>query len=178
MDRGDGGGAAVDLFQTLIPHPSSLIPDPGSLIPNRESRISGTEAARSFAVAKKLEDLPIYPKAVEFCSVVTALLERPAFGRNRKLREQIDDANDSILSNMSEGFEQPTDRAMKKYLFDAKGSAAEVLIRLGRARRKGCITSNEFLRCKSMGDELSRMLGGWIKYLAQCDWKDRGRHGL
>jgi hypothetical protein len=20
------------------------------------------------------------------------------------------------------------------------------------------------------------MLGGWIKHLARCDWKDRGRH--
>jgi hypothetical protein len=27
-----------------------------------------------------------------------------------------------------------------------------------------------------MGEELMRMLGGWIAYLARCDWKDRGRH--
>jgi four helix bundle protein len=126
-------------------------------------------------MARKLKELPIYPKAVDFCSAVTALLDRPAFGRNRRLHDQIDSANDSILSNMSEGFEQPTDKAMEKYLFDAKGSAAEVLIRLETARRKGFITSDEFTRCKTMGDELLPMLGGWIKYLARCDWKDRGR---
>jgi four helix bundle protein len=79
---------------------------------------------------------------------------------------------------MSEGFEQPTDKAMEKYLFDAKASAAEVLVRLGTARRKGWITSDEFARCKNMGDEVRRMLGGWIKYLAQCDWKDRGRRRI
>jgi hypothetical protein len=28
------------------------------------------------------------------------------------------------------------------------------------------------------GEEVGRMLGGWIKYLARCDFKDRGRHGL
>jgi four helix bundle protein len=127
-------------------------------------------------MTRKLEELPIHRKAVEFCSSVTALLDRPAFGRNRKLHDQIDSANDSILSNMSEGFEQPTDRAVEKYLFDAKGSAAEVLARLETAQRKGCMTSEELARCKAMGGELLGMLGGWIKYLARCDWKDRGRH--
>jgi four helix bundle protein len=127
-------------------------------------------------MANKLEELPIYPKAVEFCSAVTALLERPTFGRNRELRDQIDGANDSILSNMSEGFEQSTDKALEKYLFVAKGSAAEVLTRLATAQRKGYITHHDLLRSKAMGDELLRMLGGRIKYLAQCDWKDRGRH--
>ena len=28
-----------------------------------------------------------------------------------------------------------------------------------------------------MGEELQRMLGGWIEYLARSNWKDRGRHG-
>src|SRR2546428_5033635 len=71
-------------------------------------------------MARKLEELPIHRNAVEFCCAVTALLDRPAFGRNRKLRDQIDSANDSILSNMSEGFEQPTDEAVEKYLFERK----------------------------------------------------------
>ena len=89
------------------------------------------------AMARKLEELPIHRNAVEFCCEVTALLDRPAFGRNRKLRDQIDSANDSILSNMSEGFEQPTDKAVEKYLFDAKGSAAEVLACLETAISPG-----------------------------------------
>jgi four helix bundle protein len=129
-------------------------------------------------MARSLEELPIYPKAVEFCVAVTALLDRPGFRKNCKLRDQIDNANDSILSNMSEGFEQPTDKAVEKYLFVAKGSAAEVLTRMATAQRKGCISAEEFARCKTMGDELQRMLGGWIKYLARCDWKDRGRRTI
>jgi four helix bundle protein len=127
-------------------------------------------------MAKKLEELPVYSKALEFSVAVTALLSRPAFGKNRNLRDQIDDANDSILSNMSEGFEQPTDKAVAKYLFDAKGSAAEVLTRLATAQRKGYITLDEYRSCQTTGEAVQRMLAGWIKYLAQCDWKDRGRH--
>ena len=97
-------------------------------------------------MANKLEKLPIYPKAVAFSVAVTALLDRPAFGKNYKLRDRIDGANDSILSNMAEGFEQPTDKAVEKFLFVAKGSAAEVLTHLGTARRKGFVTAEAFVR--------------------------------
>ena len=126
-------------------------------------------------MARKLEELPVHSKALEFSVAVTALLDRPAFGKNCRLRDQIDDANESILSNMAEGFEQPTDKAVVKYLFDSKGSAAEVLTRLAAAQRKGYITLDEYRKCRTLGEEVQRMLGGWIKYLAQCDWKDRGR---
>jgi four helix bundle protein len=127
------------------------------------------------AMANKLEELPIYPKANEFWTAVNALLQLPALGRNRKLHQQIEEANDSVLANMAEGFQQPTDKALEKYLFVAKGSVAEVLSRLMTARRKGYISARDHEGCRTMGDELLRMLGGWIAYLARCDWKDRGR---
>ena len=125
-------------------------------------------------MANRLEELPIYSKANEFWAEANAL-QVPAVGGNRKLREQIEEANDSVLANLSEGFEQPTDKALENYLFHAKGSVAEVLSRLLSARRKGCISAQDHLRCRRMGDELLRILGGWIAYLARCDWKDRGR---
>ncbi len=129
-------------------------------------------------MANKLEELPIHTKALEFCAAVTAILERPAFGRNHKLRQQIVGAVDSIPSNMSEGFEQPTDAALEKYLFYAKGSVAEVLSRLTSAQRRNWLTLEELAPIQAMGEELGKMLGGWIRYLARCGWKDRGRHDL
>lgn len=83
-----------------------------------------------------------------------------------------------MLANMEEGFEQPTDRALEKYLFNSKGSVAEVVGRLRSACRRGYITEDEFARCAAMGREIQAMLGGWIRYLARCDWKDRGRYNL
>jgi four helix bundle protein len=130
------------------------------------------------AMARKLDELPVYHKAEAFEAAVTALLDRPAFGRNQRLRDQISAAIDSVLANMSEGFEQPTDRAMEKYLYTAKGSAAEVCRRLQSAHRRRYITTTECAACCAMGEEVGRMLGGWIRYLARCDWKDRGRHRL
>ena len=127
-------------------------------------------------MAKKLEELPVFLKARDFSVAVTEIIERSASGTNRKLRDQIAEANESILSNMAEGYEQSTDAAVANYLYIAKGSVAEVVTRQKSAQRRGCLTADECAKQTAAGDEIGRMLGGWIKYLARCDWKDRGRH--
>ena len=94
-------------------------------------------------MANKIEDLRVYQKAMEFWVAVNALIERRGYWKDRKLRDQIVDANDSITANISEGFEQPTDAAFVQYLFHAKGSLAEVLSRLRTAHCKRYITDAE-----------------------------------
>jgi four helix bundle protein len=129
-------------------------------------------------MAKKLEELAVYQKALELWTAVTALLDRSAFRRDRQLRDQISEANDSIASNIAEGFEQSTDRAFARYLVIAKGSVAEVCTRLRQARLKRHITEDDLSRCLAIGEQLSRMLARFIRYLAQSDFKDRGRFRL
>ena len=79
---------------------------------------------------EKVEDLKLWERADQFWVSVAKILERPCIRQRRKLYEQLSDAADSILSNIAEGFEQPTDRAFAKYLYTAKGSTAEVVTRL------------------------------------------------
>jgi four helix bundle protein len=126
-------------------------------------------------MAKRLEELPVYSKVRAFEDAVDAILERPVCGRNRKLRDQIDSATESVLANMSEGFEQSTDAHLAKYLYTSKGSVAEAVDHLRRACRRRWITKAEYAQFAAMGAEIGRMLGGWINYLARCDFKDRGR---
>jgi four helix bundle protein len=126
-------------------------------------------------MADRLEELPVFLKAQSFSITVAAIIARPTFGRNRKLHDQIADANESILANMAEGFEQSTDAVLANYLYTSKGSVAEVLTRLKGAERCGWLTPQEYSQCAALGNEIQRMLGGWIKYLKRCDWKDRGR---
>jgi four helix bundle protein len=128
-------------------------------------------------MAKKLEELPIYDKAVAFWSGVNAILESPRLRRDRNLHEQISDANDSITSNMVEGFEQGTDRAFAHFLTHSKASLAEVLKRLKQAYFKKYISEEELKPHLASGEELGKMLGGFIKYLRGSDWNDRGSHG-
>ena len=126
-------------------------------------------------MAQRLQELPVYLKAHKFSAAVAAIIARPAFGRNRKLREQIADANESILANMAEGFEQSSDAVLANYLYVSKGSIGEVIARLKGAERFGWVTPAECSECAALGTEIQRMLGGWIKYLKRSDFKDRGR---
>jgi four helix bundle protein len=72
-------------------------------------------------IAKTVEDLQFYQRARELVVAVTAILERPASQRELDLRDQIRRAADSVVSNIAEGFAQPTDRAFAGYFFYAKG---------------------------------------------------------
>ncbi len=129
-------------------------------------------------MAKKLDELPVYQRAVEFCVAVTEILSRPELRRDRDLHDQISEAADSITANMEEGFEQPTDRAFANYVFIAEGSLGEVVGRLRTARRKKYISAADLAARERAGDELGRMLGGFIRYLHESDFKDRGRFRL
>jgi four helix bundle protein len=95
---------------------------------------------------QKVQDFEVWKKADAFSDAVTAILARPPFGRNRKLLEQIETAVDSITSNMSEGFEQPTDRGFANYLCIAKGSTAETFTRLRRASRRAYLNQTELVQ--------------------------------
>ncbi|HEX6973543.1 MAG TPA: four helix bundle protein [Vicinamibacterales bacterium] len=126
-------------------------------------------------MAKHPEEFPVFQAAVKLAEAVTALLERPALRRNRKLHDQIDEANESITANIAEGFEQQSDAAFSRFLYIAKGSAAEVATRLGEAYRKRCISLDELTTCRDLAENIERQLGGFIKYLANTNFKDRGR---
>jgi four helix bundle protein len=127
-------------------------------------------------MARKLEELPIYTKAVAFWSAVNATLDNPRLRNDRRLHDQISGANDSITSNMVEGFEQGSDRAFANFLTHSKSSLAEVLTRLKQAHFKKHISEEELKQHLEPGEELGKMLGGFIKYLRDCDWDDRGHH--
>jgi four helix bundle protein len=127
-------------------------------------------------MAKKVDELPIYSKIIEFSNAVNAILDRQGLRRNFKLRNQITDANDAIAANVEEGFEQGTDRAFARYVTISKGSLGETIGHLKRAHRKGHISADELKARVDMGETLGKMLGGFIKYLHRSDFKDRGRH--
>jgi four helix bundle protein len=128
-------------------------------------------------MAKNIKELPVYIKACDFGVAVTAILCSPGLRKDHQHRKQISEALDSMQANMEEGFEQGTDRAFAKYLTTSKGSVGEIIGHLRRARQKGYVSAAELNTLVPQGEELGRMLGGFIKYLHNCDWKDRGRHG-
>jgi four helix bundle protein len=129
-------------------------------------------------MANTLEELPLYSKVLEFWDAVSAILTHSQVRRNRKLLEQIDSANDSIDSNMKEGFEQPTDAAFANFVYTAKGSVEEVVGRMRQARKKGLVTDADLARVEELAAPLGKMMGGFIRYLRTSGFTDRGRHSV
>jgi four helix bundle protein len=129
-------------------------------------------------MANTLEELPIYEEVQKFWCAVTEILQTPALRKDRDLYNQIADANDSVDANMKEGFEQPTDVSFANFVFTAKGSTAEVMSRMKQARRKQLISDAQLERVEQLGVPLAKMMGGFIKYLSESGFTDRGRHGV
>jgi len=126
-------------------------------------------------MAHKIDELPVFSKAQEFSVAVTAILARSKVRRDCDTYKQIVEANESILSNMDEGFEQGSDDGFAKYLYYSKGSIAEVMRRFRRAAAKGEVAKTDVDSLAALSEPLSKMLGGFIKYLKRSNFKDRGR---
>jgi four helix bundle protein len=132
-------------------------------------------SASAFRMAHKVEELPVFNEAQKFCVAVTAILDRSQMRRDSKPFKQIVDANESILANMDEGFDQESDDAFAKFLYYSKGSIAEVMRRLRRAAARGNVDPREVALLGESAETLGRMLGGFLKYLKRSGFKDRGR---
>jgi four helix bundle protein len=125
-------------------------------------------------MAQRVEDLKVWQRAREFCVAINAIIDRAGFQRDRRLRDQLMDAVDSVIANISEGFAQPNDRAFARYLFISKASNAEARTRLLVACDRGYLTAEEFASRSAISDEVARMITGLIKYLLKSDRRDRG----
>src|SRR5437899_3084281 len=90
-----------------------------------------------------LEDLQVYQRAHDAADAIYAILERPGWRRERKLREQMSECSDKIPSNISEGFGQGTDKHCAHFQRIARGSANEMCAHLRRARRKKLVSDDE-----------------------------------
>lgn len=105
---------------------------------------------------------------------VSAILEAPRLRQDLRLFSQLRDAADSVVANISEGFEQPTDRAFARYLFTSKASASEVRARTELALKRGYISEAQYSTVADLATEVIKMSIGLAKYLLRCDRKNRG----
>jgi four helix bundle protein len=124
--------------------------------------------------AKNLDDVLVYRKAVAAADEVSALLERPVFGKDLELRGQLSRSSGRVGPLIAEGFGQNTDRQMADYYGRARGSALESIGHLAKAAGKAFISSEEKLTLSNRYTEISKMLTPWINYLQRCNWKSRG----
>ena len=125
-------------------------------------------------IARTLDDLLVYRKALDACVAVSAVLERPKVRADWDLRVQLASASGAVPANIAEGFGQQSDRQFARYLFIARGSTQEVRAHLAVAHGRDYISDDEKTELSAKYEEIARMLTGLIKYLLASDRKLRG----
>jgi four helix bundle protein len=124
--------------------------------------------------AKCVEELLVYQKAIDAADAVSAILKRPCFQKDPKLRDQLADSTDAVPSLMADGFPQSTDRFFAQFLYRSKGESNETRTHLRVAKGRDYITQDELVELCERYNEIEKMLTGFIRHLEREDRRHRG----
>jgi len=121
----------------------------------------------------RLEDLAIWIRSRGYVKALFAITQLPRFSQDRRLREQLNDCADSILSNIAEGFGQSTDVAFARYLTISRGSILESRCHLLVALDRNYATADRVEPQLQEACEIEKMMLALIRYLHRSNRKNR-----
>lgn len=114
---------------------------------------------------KRFEDIEAWKTARALTRMVYALTEQGQFAKDVGLKNQIQRASVSVMSNIAEGFESRTQARFLEYLGHAKASAGEVRCQLYIALDIKYLTQEQFDQVFDLADKSSRQVSRFIDYL-------------
>ena len=117
------------------------------------------------AKVEKFEDLIVWQKAQDLAVDIYRLTSREPFCRDFGLRDQIQRAAVSVMSNIAEGFERYSRPEFRQFLSVARGSVAEVRSQLHLARSLKYVTELDFENTYSLCKDISNLIGALRKSL-------------
>lgn len=106
------------------------------------------------------EGLQVWRMAHDLSVEIYRLTKNGEFSRDWGLRDQIQRAAVSVMSNIAEGFERYSRQEFKQFLSIARGSCAEVRSQIQLAKSLGYVADAD---CSAIYDKclsLSRAIGG------------------
>lgn len=109
---------------------------------------------------ERFEDLIAWQKARELAQEIYRITRKGDFARDFGLRDQIQRAAVSVMSNIAEGFERGGRSEFHQFLLTAKASCAEVRSQLYVAFDVGYLDQATFIRLMTMAEEVARIVGG------------------
>ncbi len=118
---------------------------------------------------KRFEDIEAWRKGRELTRLIYRVTSQGEFSRDFALRDQIRRAAVSVLSNIAEGFERGGDKEFRQFLSLAKGSTGEIKAQLYVALDAGFLSQEQFEELYALASETGRMIGGFMRYLAEAD---------
>ena len=113
------------------------------------------------------DNLNIWQEGCNIAIEIYGVTNKGEFTRDFGLRDQIRRCSVSIPSNIAEGKERETVSELIRYLYIAKGSAAELRTQLFIAYKVGYVNNETYIQLSEKIVRVSRMLGSFIKKLKE-----------
>ena len=113
----------------------------------------------------RFEDIEAWKTARELTRMIYGLTEQGQFARDFGLKNQIQRASVSVMSNIAEGFESRTQAQFLDYLGRSKASAGEVRCQLYIALDLKYLAQDQFEQVFDLADKSSRQIARFMNYL-------------
>jgi len=113
----------------------------------------------------RFEDIEAWREARALVRMVYEATNKAPFKNDRGLRDQIQRAVISVMSNIAEGFMCQSNREFTTFLGYSLRSTAEVQSQLYAALDLHYISDNEFKSLTEQCSKVAKMLQGFIRYL-------------
>lgn len=123
--------------------------------------------------ARRFEDLAFWQHARGLTRAIYALTQKDGFSKDYGLKDQIQRAAVSVMSNIAEGFSRGSNVEFLQFLFIAKGSVSEVQSQLYVALDLGYIFQDEFHQVYGKADQVAKTMNAFIQGV-----KRTGKAGL
>ena len=120
---------------------------------------------------KNFEDLEIWKDARMLIRIIYRITREPKFSKDFALRDQIQRAGVSIMSNIAEGFERGGNQELIHFLYIAKASCGEVRSQLYVAVDQSYLTQKDCDELTISFKRLSIMINNLIVYLKRSGMK-------
>jgi four helix bundle protein len=120
---------------------------------------------------KRFEDLEVWKEARRLTQIIYQLTKTEKFSKDFSLRDQIQRAAVSIMSNIAEGFERGGNQEFIQFLYVAKASCGEVRSQIYVALDQGYIAKSDSEEAIIAFRRLSGMIGNLINYLRRSGMK-------
>jgi four helix bundle protein len=113
----------------------------------------------------RFEDIEAWKTARELTRMIYTFTEKDQFAKDFGLKNQIQRAAVSVMSNIAEGFESRTQAQFLEYLGRSKASAGEVRCQLYIALDLKYLTQEKFDQVFDLADKSSRQIARFMSYL-------------
>ena len=120
---------------------------------------------------KRFEDLEIWQLARTIENKIFEQTKTDGLKADYRLKNQINDASSSIMSNIAEGFGRGSRLEFVNFLSFAKGSAAEVQLQLYNCLDRKYLSVEIFDEIYQIIDLLCKKISSFIAYLNKTEMK-------